>query len=97
MPKEVACELLTYIAEKETFANVCKELGSDITDIQVKALLREVVRGLQEELKTEKGPEYDPTKCNFLSTDAKKIITYLSPKEEKTLLKAFGLAEDQTK
>lgn len=95
MPKEVACELLTYVAEKGDFTNVCEGLGDDITVTQVKALLREVARGLQDELKTEKTETYDPQRCSYLSKDAKKIISYLSPKEEKTLLKAFGLTEDQ--
>ena len=97
MPKEIACELLTYIAEKEDFIKVCESLDNDITSTQVKALLREISRALQEELKAEQGDDYDPQKCKFLSNDAKKIISYLTPKEEKTLLKAFGLAEEQTK
>lgn len=97
MPKEVACELLTYIVEKEDFETVCSELDGDFSARSIKALLREIARNLQEELKNEKPEEYDPSKCKYLTSDAKKIITYLTPKEEKTLLKAFGLAEDQKK
>lgn len=95
MPKEVACELLTYIAEKEGFDAVCESLGSDISAVEIKALLREIAVELQKELRAEKGKKYNVQKCKHLSSNTKKIISYLSPNEENILLKAFGLTEEK--
>ena len=95
MPKEIACELLVFIAEKEEFAEAAEVLGSDIAVDEIKALLREIAGELQRELKVELGDQYDAQKCKVLSKDAKKILSFLSPGEEKKLLKAFGLVDDQ--
>lgn len=95
LPKEIACELLTYIAEKEDFTKVCESLGGEVTPADIKALLREMAGELQKELKTEFGDDYDFRKCKHLSKNVKKIISYLSPYEGKTLLKAFGLTEEK--
>lgn len=97
MPKEVACELLAYIAEKEDFSAVCKSLGGEVSEEEISAMLREIAVELQKELRAELGDAYDVKKCNYLSKDAKKIISFLSPSEEKRLLKAFGLVEDTVK
>jgi len=95
MPKEIACELLTYIADKENFETSCQGLGESVTSRDIKALLRELSAWLQAEIKEEKGETYDAQKCNYLSADAKKIISCLTPKEEKTLLKVFGFTEEK--
>lgn len=97
MPKEFACELLTYVAEKTDFSDVSKALDGSVTDIQVRALLREIANNLQTELKEEKAENYDVRNCTFLTKDTKKVISFLSPKEEKTLLKVFGLLEENKK
>lgn len=95
MPKEVACELLVYMAEKEDFKEVCESLGGDVSVVEIKALLREIAGELQKEIKTEGGGKYDVEKCRHLSDSTKKIISYLSPLEEKRLFKAFGLTEEK--
>lgn len=95
MPKEIACELLTFIAEKEDFAAVCGELEGEMSANDIKALLREIAGEFQKELKVELGEQYNVKKCKHLSKDAKKIISYLSPHEETKLLKAFGLTENK--
>lgn len=97
MPKEVACELLAYIAEKEDFRAVCESLGGDISESEIKTLLREIAVELRKELRADEGEKYNVRKCRHLSKNAKKIISYLSPQEERTLLKAFGLVEDKGK
>ena len=95
MPKEVAAELLAFIAENEDFENVCEELQGEYGVSEIKALLREITKELILELKCEKGDDYDFKKCTYLSKKSKKIISYLSPGEEKALLKAFGLTEEK--
>lgn len=97
VPKEFACELLTFIAEKEDFSEVCKVLDGEVSATEIKALLREIATELQKEAAVEGAEIYDVKKCKHLSRNSKKIISYLSPHEEKTLLKAFGLSEDKSK
>lgn len=92
-PKEVACELLVYMAEKEDFSAVCESLGGEVSGNEVKALLREIAAQMQNELKVELGESYDVRKCKYLTDSSKEILSYLSPHEEKKLLKAFGLLE----
>lgn len=93
MPKEIACELLVYIAEKEDFSKVVKALDGEMSASEIKALLREIAAEFQNQVKIELSEEYDIAKCKHLSMDSKKVISYLSPNEEKKLLKAFGLAD----
>lgn len=97
MPKEVVPEMLAFIAEKGDFSEVCKELDGAFAESDIRALLREIANNLQGELKLEKVEPYSVSKCSYLSKDAKKIISFLSPREERTLLKAFGLVEDEKK
>lgn len=94
MPKELACELLAYIAETVDFDDICKSIGEGIVTEEIKALLREIAEELRKEALAVGSEKYDVKKCEHLSKNAKEIISYLSPHEEKTLLKAFGLVED---
>lgn len=94
MPKQTAAELLLFLAEHESFASVSKLLEDGITTDEVHALLRELARELLCEAADEiKDGKYDVKKDSHLSTQAKNILSYLSPHEEKTLLEAFGLVE----
>lgn len=97
MPKELAAELLTYIAEKEEFTTVCEGMNETISPMQIKALLRELAAYIQKEVSVEIEKPFNAKKCSYLSNEAKKIISYLTPKEERTLLKAFGLTQDKQK
>jgi len=95
IPKEVACELLVFIAEKESFSEVVKTLGDEFSVPEIKAMLRELAVGLQKELLEEDAGQYNVKKCKHLTKNSKKIISYLSPNEESKLLKTFGLLSDK--
>lgn len=94
MPKQTAAELLLFLAEHEEFSSVSKLLEDGITPEEVHSLFRELARELSREAADEiKDDKYDLKKSSHLSTQAKNIISYLSPHEEKKLLEAFGLVE----
>ena len=95
IPKEVACELLVFIAERESFTEVLKKIGDEFSATEIKAMLREVAVGLQNELVEDGTGAYDVKKCKHLTKDSKKIISYLSPNEESKLLKTFGLVDSK--
>jgi hypothetical protein len=96
MPKETAAELLIFLAEHEEFSSVTKLLEEGITVEEIRTLFREVASELLRESAQElKDTKYDTKKDAHLSPQAKKIISYLSPHEEKTLLEAFGLVDKQ--
>ena len=93
MPKETLAELLFFLAENEEFASVHKLLGEGVTVKEVRGSFRELAEGLHKEVAAEVANQYNAQKDNRLSAEAKEIISYLSPGEEKTLLTAFGLIE----
>lgn len=94
MPKHTAAELLLFLAENEDFPSVSKLLGKDVLVEEVKVVLREISAELMFEAEQEVGGEkYDLKNESHLSPQAKKIISYLSPNEEKTLLETFGLVD----
>lgn len=93
MPKETLAELLLFLADQEEFAAVEERLAGSLTAAQVRAALRELAMELKKEVSLEAGDDYDPQKDGKLSSEAKTIISYLSPGEEKKLLQAFGLRE----
>ncbi len=94
MPKQTAAELLLFLSDQEEFASVSKLLEDGITAEEVHALLREIAKDLLRESAAElKDGKYDVKKDAHLSQQSKKIISYLSPHEEKTLLEAFGLVD----
>lgn len=95
MPKELACELLVYISEREDFDKVCESLGGEFPPERIKALLRELAAVLQAELKDEKRKNYNVKECSYLSKGSKKVISCLSPGEERTLLRVFGLVDEK--
>lgn len=97
MPIEMAAELIAFVADKEDFCAAAEALKGSVSAEQIRALLREISRELLSEVKVDKGEEYDVEKCSFLSKDTKKIISCLSPREEKTLLKVFGFYEEVEK
>ena len=97
MPKEVAAELLVYVAEREEFKNVAASLEGEFSPQEIKALLREVAFELQKELQQEGRDVLEKGQASHLTDKTKKIISYLSPHEEKTLLSGFGLIESREK
>lgn len=93
MPKDTLAELLFFLAENETFDSVQKLLADGVTVEEVRAGLRELAEGLRREATLELSKQYNAQKDTRLTKEAKTIISYLSPGEEKTLLTAFGLVE----
>lgn len=93
MPKETLAELLLFLADHEEFTKVEELLNEAVTVAQAKAALREVAMGLMKEAAEEAASPYNALKDSALSKEAKTIISYLSPGEEKSLLSAFGLIE----
>lgn len=93
MPKETVAELLFFLAEHEEFASIQEHLASGVGVEDVRSALKELAEVLRREAVLEADSQYNPQKDNKLSDEAKKIISYLSPGEEKTLLTAFGFIE----
>lgn len=94
LPKDTAAELLKYLADHEDFKSI-ENLGvSDVTSVEVKALLREMANQLAVEA-GETRTSYDVKNCGILSKKSKNIISCLSPREEKSLISAFGLIEEE--
>lgn len=93
MSKETMAELLAFLAEHEEFSSVREFLGEGFTVEEVRTLFRELAEGLMREASQERNDDYDPQKDTRLSKEAKEIISYLSPGEEKSLLSAFGFVE----
>jgi len=92
MPKEVAAELLRYIAEHEDFNSV-EVIGADVRPAIAKGLVKEVAEELAREAAAEGKTTYDVKGCKNLSKLSKTVISCLSPREEKSLLSAFGLID----
>lgn len=95
MPKETLAELLFFLAENEEFNSVKRLLVDGFSIEEVRASLRELAEGLRKEAGGESLHQYNAQKDIRLSKEAKDIISYLSPGEEKSLLTAFGLVEKQ--
>jgi len=94
MPKDVAVELLRYISEHEDFGSL-ETIGGGASPATAKALLRELAVELAKEVESEHKERYDVKACKNLSKQAKTVISCLSPREEKSLLTAFGLIDKQ--
>jgi len=95
MPKEAVSELLFYLAEQEEFSSLDR-LGGDVTVQETRSVFRELAEQLRREADAEwSQKDYNAQKDRSLSKEARDIISYLSPGEERTLLTAFGLVEGQ--
>lgn len=92
MPKDTLAELLFFLAENCDFSSIEKMLDPEMNIEEVRSALRELGQGLLLEVSKE-GLSYDPQDDSKLSKEAKAILSYLSPGEEKTLLSAFGFIE----
>lgn len=94
MPKDTAAELLEFLAENESLESVRKILDGSIKITEVRSLFRELADGLRREAAEEAGDfNFNSQKERSLSKGTKEIISYLSPREERTLLSAFGLID----
>jgi len=97
MPKETAAELLYFLAENERFSSVASKLEGDFTVPEVRALLREVAKGLSIEASGEDDAGEPPHGGVALSTKTREVISSLTPEEGEKLLAAFGLKSRDTK
>lgn len=93
MPKETLAELLFFLAENEEFTSIQQHLAEGVTVEEVRMSLKELGEVLRKEAATEADTQYNPQKDVKLTGEVKKVISYLSPGEEKTLLTAFGFVE----
>lgn len=96
MPKDTLAELLLYLSEHEDLSSV-EKLNGVITSEEVRAALRELAGELARESASERRTTYDAKGCKKLSKEAKNVISCLSPREERSLLSAFGLIDSSTK
>ncbi|MBU4485232.1 hypothetical protein KKA47_07430 [bacterium] len=96
IPEETLIELLYFLAENEKFASVKKMLGKDITPELVGSALRELAEQLTISLaQKEQVTRFDDSKNSGLSDEARKILSSLSPREERRLYKVLGLTESK--
>ena len=96
LPKEVLAEILWYLADYEQFHGLEQTLQGGISIVDVRSALRELSVQLREDLVKDQQSSgaIDSSKIDNLSTHTRKILSGLSPREEKTLLRIFGLLED---
>ncbi|GEM_PF-4267510 len=92
MPIDAAAEMLQYLADHEDFSVTTAQMGEDMSREDIANVLRELAMELRKIFASTQTP-YDTKGCEHLSNRAKKILSCLSPMEEKTLLTAFGLVE----
>lgn len=96
MPKATAAELLEFLAEKESFQTVEGLLEKEITAVEIKALLRELAGILAQEAEDHKqSRRIDVETIEHIGSNTKKVLASLSPEEERVLLSAFGLGEEE--
>lgn len=97
LPQEILIELLHFLAENEDFDCVEKMLGDNITPAVAGSALRELAEQLQMDLASKESvTKFDDVKSSGLSPEARRILTSLSPREERRLYRALGLVEKKT-
>lgn len=92
MPLETAAEVLQFLAERDEFESIRKAVGPALTVEEVRAMLRELSMELRK-MAAAARPAFDPTQIKGLSGRTKKILSCLSPGEERTLFSTFGLTD----
>lgn len=90
LPKEVLVELIHYLADYERFEGLESILGGDFPMEDARAALRELAVQLRLEFDEEREETSVGVSPQYLSVPSKKLLSALSPREEKKLLKAFG-------
>ncbi len=94
LSKEVLSEVLLYLADYERLESLEGVVSCSIQD--VRSALRELAVQLREELTKEyqSSAIVDSGKIANLSGSTKRVLAGLSPREEKTLLRLFGLVDE---
>lgn len=93
IPKDILAELIGFIADREPFHSVQKELGGDMTVDQVRDALRELSFELKRESIAESSFCSDSGEDVRVSSQVQNVLSCLSTQEEKKLLRAFGFEE----
>lgn len=96
MPKEVLSEILLYLADYERMGGLEQTLQGSVAMLDVRTAFREIAVQLREEIVQEQQSMgvVDSSKIGHLSQETRKILSSLSPREEKILLRVFGLLEE---
>ena len=96
LPKELMVEILDYLADYEHFEGLDQVLEGEYTLLEVRSALHELSIHLRKELEQERSEKSlpDHQKDAFLSPTAKRVLSVLSPGDERRLLTRFGLMED---
>jgi len=89
IPKDALAELLIYIAEHETFASL-KDFSS-FKPAEVRFALKELAMQLKKELQRDGATGVDIAKLKGIDKRTKQILSALSPRESKLLLRAFSI------
>lgn len=92
MPLDAAAEVLDFLAERETFSAL-EAAGEEIQSVEVRAMLRELAVELRKLWAATRSNNGRSEVEEFLTNRAKKLLTCLSPREEKSLLSAFGVID----
>ncbi len=95
LPKEMLVEILHYMADYERLEGLEQILHGDFSILDVRAAMRELAVQLRDELGEERQADgvSDAQGISHLSAHTKKILSGLSPREEKALLRVFKLVE----
>ena len=93
MPKATAAELLLFLAQHESFANTCQQLENEMSSAEVKAMFRELAAELNREAASEGEQDYKLSSDRSVAKKTKDVLSYLSPREERRILSAFGLID----
>ena len=97
LPKEKLSHLLRFIADTEGFEKTLEVLGDSISLGEMRRALRELGALLQQEVvqKSERNTVVGLRDNPHISSVARKVLTCLTPREERIVAKTFGFI-DQT-
>ena len=90
LPKKTAGELFIFMAEQESFESTLAKLRGEVTEIEIRSLLREVGMHLMRGVETDQA-----LNSKSLGKRSKEVLSCLSPMEEEKVLSAFGLHDDE--
>lgn len=95
VPKELFVEVLDYIADYEHLHGLNEILDEEHTILDVRSALREMALQLRKEVETEKEQKSltEYRKDERLSDQVRRLLSILSPGDERRLLGRFGLLD----
>lgn len=96
LPKELFVEVLDYLADYEHLSGLDQVLDDSYTVLDVRSAIREVSLQLRKEIEQEKTAKSLPNyqKDDLISQQAKRILSVLSPTDERRLLEKFGFLDE---